>query len=99
VIATYVGCNAISHDKYFELITLVLSGISMYVMYYYYYHHKHFILTVITVIILVVAATFLALFLKSKYKILSSVMFRSYVLPLHPDKTRKKGHPYSTMAV
>jgi len=46
--------------------TLVLSGISMYVMYYYYYYcyhnHNHFILTVSTVAILIVAAPLLVLF-------------------------------------
>jgi hypothetical protein len=58
VIAASSRCNAISHDKYFVLLTLVLSGISMYC----YYYHNHFSLTVIIVIVLVVAASFLVPF-------------------------------------
>jgi hypothetical protein len=46
------ACNGIALP-----FTLVLSGISMYVMYYY-HNHNHFIITVITVIIVVVAAPF-----------------------------------------
>jgi uncharacterized membrane-anchored protein len=102
VIATYVRCNAVSHDKYFVLFTLVLSGITMYVMYYYYYyyyhpHHNHFILAVITVIILVVHLFWF--FFLLKYKILNGVMFRRYVMPLYPDRTHKKAYIYSIMAV